>query len=182
MEEEKRVRFGAMKFTIPPTVELTTVKMIGDRAWESDSLRFRSGTDSSSRSYTDYLEAFDFCADILNGIAESVEFQEHKPENFTDLYWEVDNFYREVAKKRRETIRAGLAKLVEEKFGMKVRVCANCRFFEPHNTNAVKTYGAAGYCAKSSRPSRMEASVSGFVSCINRELNGVLNAWEPKEA
>lgn len=84
------------------------------------------------------------------------------------------------------TTRNAVIRLLEERFGLKVRVCGNCKY-------RVKTDEAVyGYIGSSQlrRPSFTCAKYQGedpnaffgeATTCTGKEINGVLNAWESKE-
>lgn len=150
--EEKRQekkRFCEMEFYLP------------DRA----SVIMSAGYDGSVvKLRLNYSNVWGLCKELLTGIAESAEFSEVIFEKTVE------------GTKQGQLIKEDLAKVVEEKFGMKVRVCGNCKYFKVDL--GAGSLMAHGWCGKV--PTGNTRVVFGGLTCVNNMLNGIMNAWEPK--
>lgn len=71
-------------------------------------------------------------------------------------------------------IRNAMIQLLEEKFGMKVRICGNCKFFKVQ-----KALGEYNIWCSYIDGANAYKSVRGNQTCVNNRLNGVINRWEP---
>jgi hypothetical protein len=155
MPEEKK-QLDKMEFTLPNGVVLIAEEIVGVNNAKSCRIKFGERQNR---------QAWDLCKNILIGVSER-------------LNEEISTNARVLSVL--QDVRGDLATLVEEKFGLKVRTCGNCKYFKSYRDKASMGHmNNLHYCAKSTLG---YPTVYGGDACIMIALNGVLNSWEPKEA
>ncbi|MBI1888796.1 MAG: hypothetical protein HYS15_02600 [Candidatus Spechtbacteria bacterium] len=96
---------------------------------------------------------------------------------------ELMNKFDQIGESKKE-FQGALFKLLEEKFGLKVRTCGNCKNFTEISEWTTRGSQLVGTCkmSRAARPTSADLQVFSGDSCTNNMLHGVMNSWEQKKS